>query len=341
MYGGAACNGQAIKTRNLSQVLKLRYPDDEILELDTDCFSSRLLENTVKFLSLVCRSDVVIVLPTLRLLLPLSYLMLLSRPFSKGSYVYVVIGGWLPNYCQKSQHALRGLKAFDHVYVETSAMCRALSKLGAKNVKVASNFSMRPSVEASSLPNSAHSPLRLCTFSRVIEEKGILEAVRIARHVREGGISCTLDIYGPCKKEFQHKLESALLPGEPVRLGGVLSGDEVAYRLSEYDVLLFPTFYEGEGFPGSLIDAFGAGLPVVCSDWHDNDELVKNGQTGFVVPTHDIDAFANQVLWLARNPDSLYQMRLACLEERSELYPAAALRHLFSHIDAQRERRAS
>lgn len=58
--------------------------------------------------------------------------------------------------------------------------------------------------------------------------------------------------------------------------------------LKNYDALLFPTYYEGEGFAGTIIDAFAAGLPVIASDWKYNSEIIKQGITGVITKTHSI-----------------------------------------------------
>jgi glycosyltransferase involved in cell wall biosynthesis len=47
--------------------------------------------------------------------------------------------------------------------------------------------------------------------------------------------------------------------------------------LRDYFALLFPIYYIGEGFAGTAIDAFSAGVPVIASDWKYNSEVIKEG----------------------------------------------------------------
>ncbi|MFR3494185.1 MAG: glycosyltransferase [Blautia sp.] len=52
-----------------------------------------------------------------------------------------------------------------------------------------------------------------------------------------------------------------------IRYKGMVPFNQSTEVLKNYDALLFPTYYEGEGFAGTIIDAFAAGLPVIASDW--------------------------------------------------------------------------
>ena len=54
--------------------------------------------------------------------------------------------------------------------------------------------------------------------------------------------------------------------------------------------MLFPSYWRGEGFPGIVIDALIAGLPIIISDWNFNADYVEEGKTGFVIKVKDKDA---------------------------------------------------
>ena len=77
---------------------------------------------------------------------------------------------------------------------------------------------------------------------------------------------------------------------------------EKAYStLSKYDCMLFPTYWKGEGFPGVVIDAFIAGLPVIATDWNMNTEIIKEGENGFIIPPNNIRALMNKMIWAMEN----------------------------------------
>lgn len=87
-----------------------------------------------------------------------------------------------------------------------------------------------------------------------------------------------------------------------IRYGGSVPFDKSVNVLKDYFALLFPTYYEGEGFAGTLIDAYSAGAPVIviAFDWKYNSELV-NENVGYVCPTGNQTAFIEILKNVARS----------------------------------------
>ena len=63
---------------------------------------------------------------------------------------------------------------------------------------------------------------------------------------------------------------------------------DVADQLRRTDVMVFPSRPAGEGMPGVLIEAGLSGVAVVATAVPGVASIVKNGETGFVVPVDDI-----------------------------------------------------
>ena len=57
--------------------------------------------------------------------------------------------------------------------------------------------------------------------------------------------------------------------------------------------MLLPSRWEG--LPVSVIEAMHRGVPVVASNVQGTNELVIDGETGFLVPVNDVRAFADRV----------------------------------------------
>lgn len=104
--------------------------------------------------------------------------------------------------------------------------------------------------------------------------------------------------------------------------------------LAQYDVMLFPTYWPGEGFPGILIDAFIAGLPVIASDWHLNKDIISNGKTGFLVKANDEEDLYKMMGKCIQNPAIARSMSENCQREAKKYDTNAVITYsLFKDIN--------
>jgi len=119
---------------------------------------------------------------------------------------------------------------------------------------------------------------------------------------------------------------------------GPVGQSELEWLYANAVMLLFPTLYEGFGFP--MVEAFVHGLPVVASDIPPLREL-GNGSARFVDP-RDEAAWASAVVELARDEPARRRMREAGLERAGQLtYRATAEATLAVLREAVAEERAA
>lgn len=69
--------------------------------------------------------------------------------------------------------------------------------------------------------------------------------------------------------------------------------EDVSRLLAVMDIFLLPS--EFEGMPNALMEAMNAGLPAVASNIPGNDELVVDGETGYLVAVGDTTQLASRV----------------------------------------------
>ncbi|HEV2300105.1 MAG TPA: glycosyltransferase family 4 protein [Stellaceae bacterium] len=139
--------------------------------------------------------------------------------------------------------------------------------------------------------------------ARMLRDKGVLDAAAAVRRLRERGLSITLLLAGPPDPDNAGSLDAAALEAlarEPgiEWLGPVEDVREVWRRAA---VAVLPTTY-GEGLPKALIEAAACARPVVATDVAGCREIVVAGETGILVPPHDIEALAAALAALARDP---------------------------------------
>lgn len=331
-------NGQTIKTKIVTGELERVLGPDRVATVDTHGGWKSLLKAPFRVFHTLKNSQNVVILPARNGLRVYAPLLAFCRQFFRNRKLhYAVIGGWLPQFLETRKWLANALKKFDCMYVETNAMKTALEQQGFSNVLVMPNCKDLSILSEAELVSSACEPYKLCTFSRVMREKGIKEAVEAVRAVNDtlGRQVFSLDIYGQidaAQTEWFENLQKAF-PAS-VRYGGAVPFDRSVEVLKEYFALLFPTYYEGEGFAGTLIDAFSAGVPVIASDWKYNAEIV-NDQVGFVYPTGNQKAFTDILMQIAEKPDMILSKKRTCLKEAEKYRIDQALSVLVDQIEGE------
>jgi len=86
-------------------------------------------------------------------------------------------------------------------------------------------------------------------------------------------------------------------------------GDVPALLKQVADVLVLAS--EEEGFPNTVMEAMAAGKPVVSTRAGDAEQVILDGETGYLTETDDVDGFAAALVRIAQRPD-----RAAALGQR-------------------------
>lgn len=263
--GREKCDGQTVKTRELKKGFEM-YTDYTITTIDTYGWKKHPFALLKKVKGAFKQNEVLFMLPASNGVKVFARLFAhYNKKYHRKIY-YDVIGGWLINVL-KSKGLTKSIASFDGVLVETQSMAHELEPL-LNNIYVIPNFKSIDIVQVDKSEIYHSEGKKLCTFSRVIEEKGITDAINavVALHEQYG---VTLDIYGPVGEEYKEKFDS-LLAGHSgvVAYKGTANPTQNIQLLSGYYALLFPTLYKTEGLPGTILDAFFAGLPIVASEWN-------------------------------------------------------------------------
>jgi phosphatidylinositol alpha 1,6-mannosyltransferase len=131
--------------------------------------------------------------------------------------------------------------------------------------------------------------------SRLVWEKGldvyaevVQQLVATSRAVRALVVGS-----GPAGDGLRERLpENAIFTGHA-------EGEELAQAYASSDVFLFPS--ETETFGNVTLEAMASGLPAVCADATGSKQLVAHGETGFLAPPRDADAFTEYTARLVDN----------------------------------------
>ena len=168
-----------------------------------------------------------------------------------------------------------------------------------------------------------------------MREKGIETAINVIKKVNDqlGYLAYSLDIYGQVdttQTEWFENLKKHFPEG--VQYCGYVDADKSVEILQSYFALLFPTHFYTEGIPGTIIDAYAAGIPVISAKWVSYSDVVEDGVTGIGYDFDDVEQFAQLLLNIAKNPNTLLEMKYACIGKAENFIPANAIRVLLNAI---------
>src|SRR6185437_9681716 len=88
---------------------------------------------------------------------------------------------------------------------------------------------------------------------------------------------------------------------------------DVEYMANLFTVAILATNsrLHGEGISNAITECMALGKPIVATNEGGTPELVLEGQTGFLVPSHDVGALTDRVLTLLDNAELANQFGMA------------------------------
>ena len=194
------------------------------------------------------------------------------------------------------------------VIVQSPRMLDSLRQQGFSNAFFVSN-----SKRINYLPDISkrhNSNKRFVFLSRIHPTKGCGEIIESVKQLNELGYQdrFSVDFFGAIDVVYPEFLE--LIKGiSNIKYNGFLdlTRDEGYDILSRYDLMLFPTYWDGEGFPGVIIDSYIAGVPVLASDWSLNCDYVTE-KTGIIIPHHNQSSLFDEMKKVIENQYDLTLM---------------------------------
>lgn len=318
-------DGQTIKSRNLLELLQKNCEGVDYFE------AQRLKKNKLSLAVMlwkVITSKTVYYLPAqnnLTYLFPIIYV--LSRLFNTRLH-YFVVGGWLVEILENKAWHRKALSKIAGIHCETQFMRNALeTSYGFKNVDVFPNFRINDFV-----PTAHHEEgkLKLVFMARIIKMKGLDLIFKLGDYLIENGLQnkISVDFYGPQQNEdndieyFNYNLTKYPF----MNYYGALEPSNIYSTLEKYDAMLLPTHFYTEGLPGSILDAYIAGIPVIVTKWKHATEFVDDGKSGIIIPFEDDGkALFDAIMKFFNNTQMLDRMKALANEKWHEFSSEKAL----------------
>ena len=304
-------SGQIIRTRVTYDELAKIYGKTRVLKLNTTDSSNKKLPFLWKLILSIIKSDCIMVIVSengMRILYPI---LKFASLYMRKKILNSIVGGTVKPILVKYPMCRAAMKSFYINWVQLPSMIDELAGLGITNCEVLPNSKPLKRIKPAEYTNQT---FKFCTFSRVSKEKGIEAAIKAIRIIHEKGYDVELDIYGNPDENYKDRFKM-IMEGAPeyIKYRGVASYDKTTEVLKEYFMLLFPTTFDGEGFPGTLIDALYAGLPVIATNWKHNGEILCDGVTGYLYDYQNDSLLVDLIEKAVCNPKEINNMRFECI----------------------------
>jgi glycosyltransferase involved in cell wall biosynthesis len=214
---------------------------------------------------------------------------------SGSRYICRLFGGSFDEYYRAAnrliQSVIRGtILSSDVCLFETRRLVDYFAPIASGRVEWFSNYTrLLESADAAQPQSESHRCERLIFLGHMWVTKGI---EIMLQSLPQLPARVTIDLYGP----LDDYAASELLERGCGRINyrGVLTNEQVLAVLPDYHALVLPTFHDGEGYPGVVVEAFARGLPVIASRWRSIPEIVDES-CGILIPPQSVEAFAGAV----------------------------------------------
>jgi glycosyltransferase involved in cell wall biosynthesis len=137
-------------------------------------------------------------------------------------------------------------------------------------------------------------------LGRMTSIKRVEDVIAASALARASGVDLQLVLVGdgPLRAQLEHRAVEAGI-ADACRFTGFQ--DDVGKFYAAFDTVVLAS--ANEGTPVTLIEALSAGRPVVSTNVGGVPDVVRDGETGLLVPPADTPALANALVRLASDPD--------------------------------------
>lgn len=318
-YNSGQLDGQTVKTRNVYRLAKEQITG-HVGYYDTEDFKYSKRSIFAMFWK-VMKCRMLFYLPAqnnLKYIFPVIYV--LSKIF-RFKIHYFVVGGWLREFLTSLPVHRYMLRRIAGIHVETTRLKTELEDYyGFKNVDLFPNFRFFDFEPTHYDSNK----LRLVFMARINKMKGLDWIFELGDYITNNHFQDRFSItfYGPINEMDRQYFENSMSRYPFMEYKGELQPSEIHKTLSEYDVMLLPTHYYTEGSPGSVVDAYLSGIPVIVTEWKHSREFVEDGVCGYIIPFEGgRQQLIDRVLLLEKDRNILHQLHANALRERLKFAP--------------------
>lgn len=336
--GHTLLNGQTVRTLIMTEELNKHYGAENVYCVDTYNYRRRVLSVLWSSIKCMIKCDRIILLLSRNGCGVYYPMMHYCRRLFKFEVFNNNIGGGNVEQFKENKKWIKYCKSFAVNWFQGKKQTLEMQGLGLENSEELPNMkTINVSLNETDLyKKKQEEPFRYCTFSRISKEKGIPDAIIAITEINNEANStiATLDIYGQVDEDFKEEFQQIMDKAPDfITFKGSIPYDCTTEVLKNYYMLLFPTVFYGEGFPGTIVDAYTAGLPVIATDWHSNNEVVLEGCTGYLYDPEEKYQLKELIIKSMQNENLIFEMRKRSLNESLKYTPEKVMPIIFNKLE--------
>lgn len=214
------------------------------------------------------------------------------------------LGGGIKDSPKKLERKRKELELADIVVGPGSFVLNSLPEWAKNKKTIQSPFGspkfIEPSCTKESISMEISKPLRILFVGSMGQRKGLgdlFEAMKIVNNpnielIVLGSLLAPLDFYKSEFTNFKHEVGRA--------------HSEVLILMQSCDVFCLPSIVEGRALV--MQEAMSQGLPIIITANTGGEDLVIEGETGFLIPIRSPKAIAEKINWFFENQSCISEM---------------------------------
>lgn len=140
-------------------------------------------------------------------------------------------------------------------------------------------------------------------IGRISKDKGNNELIEAFRRIADNDV--VLLLLGPNEGTIDKELQQWGEASPKVVFAGSIDHNDIPKHLAAMDVLVHPTYREGFGMV--LQEAMAMEVPIITTDIPGPSEVIEEGVSGVLVPSHDAEALSAAMLDFYNNKEKYAQ----------------------------------
>jgi glycosyltransferase involved in cell wall biosynthesis len=172
-------------------------------------------------------------------------------------------------------------------------------------------------------------------LSNLIASKGVYVLLDALKILNDNNVKFYCNLVGGAgdisSKQLNQKINNLNLQNCVSYLGKKYNHEKYKVFQSS-DIFLFPTHYHNECFPLVLLEAMMFSLPVISTNEGGIPDVVKDGETGFVIENQNSNQLAEKIKWFIDYPERAILMGKNGKEHFLENYTLEIFENKLTHI---------